>query len=289
MGGSVAERAVEPKRNESLRQQFETTIQENIKQAIFCLPLDQLELFDSFLVEQQKQFNSIFLSQRVNHLYQKYVQHMLKREMKYFEAQAEHYGQANLAFDGGDMSRLSGIGMLMRADPQRREFFYDFCIHNVKCVNKEYNQADYHVSMNIEWLISLPDNNKSEDQSEKDRRNNSSSGSDEENDRRAIKEEKKSSLHYHLQQAKQSRPPQGKSSPAYVNFYCYYNGDNEGMGLYSWECMKKIQEFQDYSNESVKLHPSDEFETIFEMLSLSPEECSQLFTFLLRNSFWNDI
>jgi hypothetical protein len=81
MGGSVAERAVEPKRNESLRQQFETTIQENIKQAIFCLPLDQLELFDSFLVEQQKQFNSIFLSQRVNHLYQKYVQHKLKQSI----------------------------------------------------------------------------------------------------------------------------------------------------------------------------------------------------------------
>jgi hypothetical protein len=70
---SRSEKLVEFRQNEALRKQLESTIQESIKQAIFCLPIDQLESFDAFLVEQQKQFNSIFLSQRVNQQFQKYV------------------------------------------------------------------------------------------------------------------------------------------------------------------------------------------------------------------------
>jgi hypothetical protein len=43
--------------------------------------------------------------------------------------------------------------------------------------------------------------------------------------------------------------------------------------------MKKIQEFQDYSNESEKLHPSDEFETIFNC-----NNCRRELTLIRNNS-----
>lgn len=277
---SRSEKLVEFRQNEALRKQLESTIQESIKQAIFCLPIDQLESFDAFLVEQQKQFNSIFLSQRVNQQFQKYVFNRMKREMKPFENLTKEEIEVIMKSDQSIQpfedeynqnhsreSRLSSVSLLV-SPPQKREAFFIFCLENVKCVNKEYNQADYHVSMNVEWIIGLPHNKAKHDKDLEE---------DDEDDDEAERK-------FRAEQ----RRKQERDYPSFINVYCYYNGDNEGQGIYSWECLNFTQEFPDYY-PAVKLLLYENYQKLFDVLSMTSEETSQLFTFLFRTSFWNDI
>jgi hypothetical protein len=287
---SIIERSELDDESEQLRYQYEEKIKQIIHSALLHLPHEQLEFFNNFLLEEQSSFHSKFLSQEVNTIFIRNIRKTMKKELKYEILTKQHEstflesvskdsteGKETIEQkkpslsdeDRNNMSRLSILSISENLLPSQRKLFYDYCQKAIHCISKESKQDDgFYIQMIIEWNI-LPFHPFS------------LAGEEAKEDDRVRSEEANHPL-------PAESDMNGFPTPRSIFFSCHYRGDNEGNGSYGWECCQKHQEIENYSN-NYELRLSEKYNIISNTIGLTLEETSQLFTWMFRSSFWNDV